>query len=93
MPEAGAALARASDLCRQRPCSGYELHAAGVLAGDPGQAWLRLWVQALVLAFLTGRPLPCLYRLSPCPCGSGRRYRDCCLKKRSSAPPRSRAPL
>jgi len=46
-----------------------------------------------VLRELTGRPLPCLYRLSPCPCGSGRRYRDCCLKKRSSAPPRSRAPL
>jgi len=40
------------------PCSGYELHAAGVLAGDRGQAWLRLWVQTLVLAFLTGRPVP-----------------------------------
>ena len=49
MPEAGAALARASDLCRQRPCSGYELHAAGVLAGDPGQAWLRLcWLEAVL---------------------------------------------
>src|SRR6185437_5827692 len=24
----------------------------------PGQAWLRLWVQTLVLAFLTGRPVP-----------------------------------
>ena len=46
------------DLCRRRPCNGYDLHAAGVLAGDPGQAWLRLWVQTLVLAFLTGRPVP-----------------------------------
>jgi hypothetical protein len=46
------------DLCRRRPCNGYELHAAGVLAGDPGQAWLRLWVQTLVLAFLTGQPVP-----------------------------------
>lgn len=27
-------------------------------AGDPGQAWLRLWVQTLLLAFLAGRPLP-----------------------------------
>jgi SEC-C motif len=36
-----------------------------------------------VLKELTGRPLPCLHRLSPCPCGSGRRYRDCCLKKRN----------
>ncbi len=44
--------------CRQRPCSGYELHAAGLLARADGQVWLRLWGQALVLAFLTGRPLP-----------------------------------
>jgi hypothetical protein len=41
-----------------RPCSGYELHAAGLLARDDEQAWLRLWVQTLLLAFLAGRPLP-----------------------------------
>jgi hypothetical protein len=29
-----------------------------LLAHDDGQVWLRLWVQTLVLAFLTGRPLP-----------------------------------
>ena len=46
------------ELCRGRPCTGYELHAADVLAEDDGQAWLRLWVQTLVLAFLTGRPVP-----------------------------------
>ena len=46
------------ELCRGRPCTGYELHAADVLAEDHGQAWLRLWVQTLVLAFLTGRPVP-----------------------------------
>ena len=46
------------ELCRRLPCNGYELHAAGVLAEDPGQAWFRLWVQALVLAFLAGRPVP-----------------------------------
>jgi hypothetical protein len=44
--------------CRQRPCSGYDLHAAGLLARDDDQAWLRLWAQTLLLAFLTGRPLP-----------------------------------
>jgi uncharacterized protein len=44
--------------CRQRPCSGYELHEAGLRAGTDGQVWLRLWVQTLVLAFLTGNPLP-----------------------------------
>jgi hypothetical protein len=31
---------------------------AGLLAHDGEQVWLRLWVQALVLAFLTGRPVP-----------------------------------
>jgi len=46
------------DLCRRRPCNGYDLPTAGVLADDPAQAWLRLWVQTLVLAFLTGRPVP-----------------------------------
>ena len=50
--------AACGELCRRRPCTGYELHAADVLAEDHGQAWLRLWVQTLVLAFLTGRPVP-----------------------------------
>ena len=45
-----------------------------------------------VLKELTGRPLPCLHRLSPCPCGSGRRYRECCLRKRGVAGARSRFP-
>jgi hypothetical protein len=44
--------------CRQRPCTGYELHDADLRAAADGQVWLRLWVQALVLAFITGRPLP-----------------------------------
>ena len=46
-----------------------------------------------VLKELTGRPLPRLHRASPCPCGSGRRYRECCLKKRSGLGSRSRVPL
>jgi hypothetical protein len=44
--------------CRQRPCTGHELHDADLRAAADGQVWLRLWVQALVLAFITGRPLP-----------------------------------
>jgi uncharacterized protein len=44
--------------CRRRPCTGYELHAADALAHADGQAWLRLWVQTMLLAFLTGRPAP-----------------------------------
>jgi uncharacterized protein len=43
---------------RHRPCDGYELSAADLLAHEDGQVWLRLWAQTLVLAFLTGRPLP-----------------------------------
>ena len=50
--------AACGELCRRRPCNGYELRAAGLLADDDGQAWLRLWVQTLALAFLTGRPVP-----------------------------------
>ena len=34
-----------------------------------------------VLKEVTGQPLPGLRRLEPCPCGSGRRYRDCCLNR------------
>ena len=43
---------------QRRPCDGYELSAADLLAHGDGQVWLRLWTQTLVLAFLTGRPLP-----------------------------------
>lgn len=55
---AGRRSAACGERCLRRPCSGYEMHAAGLLADDRGQAWLRLWVQTLVLAFLTGRPVP-----------------------------------
>ncbi len=55
---AGRRTAACGERCRRRPCSGYEVHAAGLLAGDPGQAWFRLWSQALVLAFVAGRPVP-----------------------------------
>ena len=39
-----------------------------------------------VLREITGGPLPQLHRMGPCPCGSGRRYRECCLKRRSALP-------
>lgn len=72
--------AACGERCGRRPCDGYELHAAGLLAHDDGQAWLRLWVQTLVLAFLTGRPLPHV----PLPLQSGwrtlsPRRRECVL--------------
>jgi uncharacterized protein len=72
--------AACGERCRRRPCQGYELHAAGLLANDDGQAWLRLWTLTLVLAFLAGRPVPrvpvplraCWQALSP-------RRRECVL--------------
>jgi len=72
--------AACGERCRRRPCDGFELHAAGWLADDHGQAWLRLWVQTLVLAFLTGRPVPRV----PAPLRSGwqalsPRRRECLL--------------
>ncbi len=41
-----------------RACTLLELRAADLLAGSPEDAWLRVWTEALVLAFLTNRPLP-----------------------------------
>ena len=59
-----------------------EMRAAEVLAtpGSPADAWLRVWVQALVLAFLTNRALPAV----PVPLRTrwgelGARLRECLL--------------
>ena len=41
-----------------RACTLLELRSADLLAGAPEDAWLRVWTEALVLAFLTNRPLP-----------------------------------
>ncbi len=44
----------------ERACTQAEMRAAEVLAapGSPADAWLRVWVQALILAFLTNRARP-----------------------------------
>jgi len=66
--------------CRQRPCSGYELHEAGLRAGADGQVWLRLWAQTLTLAFLTGNPLPHVPQpLRSTRAGLDARARECLL--------------
>jgi uncharacterized protein len=41
-----------------RPCTLVELRAADLLAAEPEDAWLRIWAEALLLAFLTSRPVP-----------------------------------
>ena len=80
-------LARRSAACGQRctggrACTQSEMRAAEVLAtpGSPDDAWLRVWVQALVLAFLTNRVLPAV----PVPLRTrwgelGARLRECLL--------------
>jgi hypothetical protein len=66
----------------ERACTQREMRAAEVLAapGSPADAWLRVWAQALVLAFLTNRGLPAV----PPPLrsrwdGLGGRLRECLL--------------
>src|SRR5579871_508718 len=80
-------LARRSMACGrscagERPCTQREMRTAEVLAaaGSPADAWLRVWVQALALAFLTNRPVP----LVPAPLRTrwqdlGARLRECLL--------------
>ncbi len=80
-------LARRSTACGPacaggRPCTQREMRAAEVLAapGSPADAWLRVWVQALVLAFLTNRSVPVV----PAPLRTrwaelGARLRECLL--------------
>jgi uncharacterized protein len=66
----------------ERPCTQREMRAAELLAapGSPADAWLRVWAQALVLAFLANRSLPAV----PAPLrarwdGLGGRLRECLL--------------
>src|SRR5579859_289264 len=66
----------------ERPCTQREMRTAEVLAapGSAADAWLRVWAQALLLAFLTNRGLPGV----PAPLrarwrGLGGRLRECLL--------------
>src|SRR6516164_8808758 len=60
-PVLGSRSAACGPLCTgERPCTLREIRAADVLAapGSPQDAWLRVWAETLVLAFLTGRGMP-----------------------------------
>lgn len=58
-PLAGRRSAACGDACTgERACTLLELRAADRLADAPEDAWLRVWVQALALAFLTNSPVP-----------------------------------
>jgi len=84
----------------ERACTLLDMRRAELLAsadpaipaGEPGEAWLRLWAQTLVLAFLTGRGLPAV----PAPLGRwwpglDRRLRECLLATVLDRAVRSRA--
>ena len=63
-----------------RPCTLLELRAADLLADADADAWLRIWTEALVLAFLTNRPLPVAPSLLRARwSGLGQRLRECML--------------
>jgi helicase HerA-like protein len=59
-PVLGCRSAACGPCCSERPCTLREIRAADVLAApeSPADAWLRVWAETLVLAFLTGRGLP-----------------------------------
>jgi hypothetical protein len=65
-----------------RACTQAEMRAAEVLAapGSPADAWLRVWVQALILAFLTNRAQPAVPAALRCRWDElGGRVRECLL--------------
>ena len=69
-PVSGRRCAACGPVCVDgRACTLLELRAADLLAGSPDDAWLRVWTEALVLAYLTNRRLP----LVPATCGSAGR--------------------
>ena len=59
VPLAGRRSAACGRSCTgERPCTLVEIRAAEVLAEGPEDAWLRVWSEAYVLAYLTNRPRP-----------------------------------
>jgi hypothetical protein len=63
-----------------RPCTLHELRGADLLSGAAEQAWLRIWTETLVLAFLTNRSLPAVpARLLHRWAGLDARQRECAL--------------
>jgi uncharacterized protein len=56
---AGRRSAACGTLCTgERPCTLAEIRSADLLAAEPHDAWLRVWAEVYVLAFLTNRPRP-----------------------------------
>ena len=84
----------------ERACTLLDIRRAELLAsadsaapaGEPGEAWLRLWAETLTLAFLTGRGLPAVpARLRRWWPDLDRRLRECLLATVVDRVVRSRA--
>jgi len=69
--------------CRDgRACSLFELRTAELMSGSPDDAWLRIWAETLVLAFLTNREIPAVPEKAHrrwAGFGSDARLRECVL--------------
>ena len=63
----------------ERACTLYELRGADLMAAGAEQAWLRIWTETLVLAFLTNRHARGPGRLRHRWAGLDVRQRDCAL--------------
>ncbi len=58
-PITGSRSAACGRQCRYgRPCSLFELRKAELMSASADEAWLRIWAETLVLAFLTNRGIP-----------------------------------
>jgi hypothetical protein len=59
IPVRGRRSAACGPVCVSGPaCNLLELRAADLLADSAEDAWVRIWAEALMLAYLTNRPLP-----------------------------------
>jgi DNA helicase HerA-like ATPase len=80
-PMAGRRSSACGSTCTsERACTLLELRSADLLSVAPEYAWLRVWAEAVVLAFLTNSPLPVVpAALRQRWSGLGERLRECVL--------------
>jgi uncharacterized protein len=80
IPLTGRRSACCGQACRERACTLVEIRAAERLAAAPPDAWLRVWSEAYVLAYLANHPRPRVpVALRERWAGLDRRLRECLL--------------
>ena len=91
-PACGPVCAVGARLHPAATCAWSSCSPADLLPAEPGDAWLRLWAEALVLAFLTGRALPAVpARAAPRVAGLDRGCASACWRPCVDRAVRSRA--